>query len=390
MNRRRFLRDVSLAGVGAAVVQPMATIGCQARRSGADRESKPAERLIESAPVVEMLGGFMDELHFRDGKLLTHHWFERPASVTEDDYRFIRSSGIDIFAIGELVQDRHDMILRLACWNGFLISNSRYFERIDTTSKLLAAGSSRKVGVLLTFQDSRHIETVADVELFYVLGQRVAQLTYNDSNRLGCGAFVDTDTGLTKYGTEIVARMNQVGMAVDVSHCGDRTTLDAIEASERPTLVTHASCRALIPGYPRAKTDEAIRKLAASGGVIGIPMLRFMIRDSEPVSIEHYIDHIEHVVQLVGVEHVGVGSDQGLITEDDHPIEIRKHRLANAPAKYEVHTNEQSLIGIEGLNHRMRTYDLAEGLIRRGLSDQQIGMVLGGNFVRVLAEIFND
>jgi hypothetical protein len=98
-------------------------------------------------------------------------------------------------------------------------------------------------------------------------------------------------------------------MTVDLSDCADRTTLDGIAASTKPPVFTHAAARALMPGYPRCKTDEAIRALAAKGGVIGIGFIRFMIRPEPPVTVEHVVDHVEHVIRLVGPEHVGIGSD---------------------------------------------------------------------------------
>jgi len=215
-------------------------------------------------------------------------------------------------------------------------------------------------------------------------------LTYNSANKLGCGAFEDEDTGLTEFGAEIVQRMNKIGMGVDVSHCGDKTTLEAIEVSKKPVLITHAACRELNPGYARAKTDKAIKKMAAKGGIIGIPMLRFMVRDREPVTIEHFLDHIDYVAKLVGVEHVGIGSDQNLDTTDALPIEWRKRRLKDAHPKYKTHTNERYQLSIDGLNHSRRTFDVAEGLIRRNYSDDQIKLVLGENFKRVLKNIFMD
>ena len=95
-----------------------------------------------------------------------------------------------------------------------------------------------------------------------------------------------------------------------------------------------------------------------------------MIREKEPVTIEHFLNHIDHVAQLVGIEHVGIGSDQGLYTEDYGEREWRKNRLGNAPKKYQIHTNEDYLLTIEKLNHPHRTYDIAEGLITKGYKDE--------------------
>lgn len=117
----------------------------------------------------------------------------------------------------------------------------------------------------------------------------------------------------------VVERMNAVGMAIDVSHCGDRTTLDAFEFSQKPVLITHSNCRALVPGHPRCKTDEAILAVKKSGGVMGITGVRNFIRDKEPTTIEHMLDHYDHVARLIGVEHLGVGSDMDPDGYDDIP-----------------------------------------------------------------------
>jgi membrane dipeptidase len=114
-----------------------------------------------------------------------------------------------------------------------------------------------------------------------------------------------------------------------------------------------------------------------------------MIRDREPVGVEDFLDHVDHVARLVGVEHVGIGSDQGLITEDMMPLAYRKGRLEGAPAKYHVHTDADERIGIAGLDSPRRSFDIAAGLVRRGYSDGDVGLVLGGNFARVLKQIWN-
>src|SRR6202007_2166331 len=121
-----------------------------------------------------------------------------------------------------------------------------------------------------------HFRTVDDVDRFYALGQRVSQLTYND-NSLGGGSTDPKNVGLSEYGASIVERMNKVGMAVDVSHCADRTTFDAIDISSKPILVTHSNCRALVASA-RCKTDQTIQKMAAKGGVMGITLIRSFVR----------------------------------------------------------------------------------------------------------------
>ncbi|HEV8148411.1 MAG TPA: membrane dipeptidase, partial [Bryobacteraceae bacterium] len=154
---------------------------------------------------------------------------------------------------------------------------------------------------------------------------------------------------------------------IDISHCSDRTTMDAIEASCKPVLVTHSNCRALVPHSARCKTDEAIKQMAAKGGVMGVTMVRTFVRSTGRVTIEDVLDHIDHLVKLVGVEHVGIGSDVDL---DGRDIRIRPTRRFD----------------LDGIDYARKIYDLTEGLFKRNYSSENIELILGGNFERALTE----
>jgi membrane dipeptidase len=225
-----------------------------------------------------------------------------------------------------------------------------------------------KLGIIVGQQNSNHFRTVDDVDAFYKLGQRVSQLTYHD-NRLGGGSTDPQEKGLTAYGERILVRMNELGMAVDISHCGDRTTLDVIEASSKPVLVTHSNCRALVPHSARCKTDGAIRKLAAKGGVMGVTLVRLFVGTGPSVTIENVLDHVDHIVKLVGVEHVGLGTDVDLDGRD----------TTIAPRKK---------IDLDGIEYARKVFELTEGLVRRKYSKADIRLILGGNFARVLSGIW--
>lgn len=203
---------------------------------------------------------------------------------------------------------------------------------------------------------------------------------------IGSGCIERRDAGISNFGVDIIGRMNRVGMAIDVSHCGDRTTLDAFELSARPVLITHSNCRALVPGHPRCKTDEAIRKMAARGGVMGITGVRNYVKSDEPTTVEHMLDHYDHVRKLVGVQHVGLGSDMDLDGYDDMTSEEQRTLRVNIAFKDSYAFRAK--LDIEGVDHPKRVFDLTEGLIRRGYSDADIRGVLGDNFRRVLKEIW--
>jgi membrane dipeptidase len=200
------------------------------------------------------------------------------------------------------------------------------------------------------------------------MGQRVSQLTYT-GNRIGGGSSDPQDQGLSDFGARIVERMNRLGMAVDISHCSDRTTLDAVDASRKPVLITHSNCRALVPNSARCKTDEAIVKMAAKGGVMGVTMIRSFVRAQGAVTVENVLDHIDHVVKLAGIEHAGIGTDVDL---DGRDRRIRPRKRSD----------------LDGIDYERKIFDLTEGLLRRNYSQRNIELILGGNFERALSGIW--
>jgi membrane dipeptidase len=345
--------------------------------------SRRAVDLVHRSVVVDMLNQFAYPSAELEG------WLSEPSTFESSMERY-RDSGTDAFAIGHGAESRASGLAYFTKWNRFLAGNPARLKRIDKPADLEYVNRNGITGVIITLQDSKHFESVDDIQVFYDFGQRLSQLTYNYANKIGCGAFDSVDKGLTDYGRQVIARMNEVGMMVDLSHCSDRTTLEGIELSNKPPIITHANCRTLNPGNPRTKTDEMIRNLAAKGGVFGVAEIRFMVRGQEPVTIEHFLDHYDHLIKVAGAEHVGIGTDFDLPTEDNRfPIEQRMKMYADTTGerykKYRMHTNADFLVGIEGLNHPKRVFDIVEGFIRRGYSDEIIEMILGKNFTRAAA-----
>lgn len=380
--RRSILKAV--AGAGAAMmVAPMTNRGRYRLFADSPVEySTRAIDLVKRATVIDMLS----PLAISSQKQAK--WFADPESFTPADLQPYKDSGINVFhiAIGLGGPEAYLASLRFfASWNGFIAHHGEHFMRIDNPASLDRVKASGKIGILLGLQNSDQFRSPADVDFFRGLGQRVSQLTYNSRNLIGNGSTERRDEGISDFGAAVIERMNKVGMAVDVSHCGDRTTLDAFELSKKPTLITHSNCRALAPGHPRCKSDEAIKKMAATGGVMGITGVRMFVKVDEPTTIEDALNHFDHVAKLVGVEHLGVGSDSDLYGYDALPPDLNKQLRAAYKGTYGF----RDKIDIEGLNHPRRMFDLTEGLIRRKYSDKDIEGVLGGNFKRALAQIWS-
>jgi len=370
--RRRVLQSAA-AGVLYTGL-PMINFGGYRVFAASDRRySARAVKIVERSLVIDMLAPL--KIDFRPEAYA--------GRISEADEKAFRSSGITAFhnSIGTggpaAVEETLDFI---AGWQGFIGRNSHLFSLVGTAADLDLAKSQRKIAVITGLQNAEHFVRPADVKRFYQLGQRCAQLTYNEQNLIGSGSTERVDGGISDFGVEIIKAMNETGMLIDVSHSGDRTTLDAIELSPVAIAITHSNCRAL-NNHPRLKTDEAIVSLAKKGGVMGISGVRMFVSASEPTTIENIVDHIDHVVKLAGIEHVGIGSDSDLNGYEDMPADQLKMLREAYKASYAF----REKIDIEGFDHPQKIFDLTEALIRRGYSDENIAAVLGGNFRRLLA-----
>jgi membrane dipeptidase len=310
--------------------------------------------------------------------------------MTDRDVQDFRDSEIDVFHIargvgGRTSDEAYENVLGfVASFNSIIANRPDVFVRIDSADDLASVQGSGRAGILIGLQDSTHFRTVRDVEAFHDLGQRVSQLTYNSRNMIGNGSTERVDGGISDFGVSIVEEMNRVGMAVDVSHSGDQTTLDACEVSRAPVLYTHSNARALNPGHPRCKTDEAILRMARTGGVMGITGVRMFVKGDEPTTVEHFLDHFDHVRDLIGVEHLGIGSDIDLQGYDDMPTAEYEQLKSGYKGSYGF----REKIDIDAIAHPKRMFDVTDGLIRRGYTDDHIRGILGANFQRVLGEIW--
>lgn len=376
MERTRLTRRALIGGMAATsslVAFPMINIGAYRVHAQSLRTySRRVVDLVKNSIVIDMLGPL--SLDLRPEFIAT--------TLSDAQVADFRASGITAFhnSFGIGGRDGYAAVLKfLAGWGAFVGHNDRLFTLVDKADDLDRAKREGKVAVIMGLQDSDHFRTAKDVETFYQLGQRCSQLTYNGQNLIGSGCTERVDGGLSDFGVEIVAAMNKAGMLVDTSHCGDRTTLDAIEVSAVPIAITHGNCRS-INNHPRTKTDEAIKALGAKGGVMGITGVRNFVSASDPTTIANVVDHIDHVRKLIGPEHVGIGTDSDLYGYDKMAPDQYKALKAGYKGSYGF----RDKIDIDGFSGPLKMYSLTEELVRRGYSDTDIRGVLGGNFRRLL------
>ena len=251
---------------------------------------------------------------------------------------------------------------------------------------LLRAKREGRIAFVPWFEAATPIENEVDrVDVLYGLGVRGMGITYSEANALGSGLREKNDSGLSDLGRSVVKRMNRLGMTIDIAHCGDRTGLEVIEASEKPITITHAGARGLWNSR-RMKTDETLKKMAEKGGVIGVEAAPHTSQvPGKPHTLEAVMAHVEYCVQLIGVDHVGLGPDTlfgdhvGLHSAFAQQLSlaaIRDSGPAYTPVKY--------VDGMENPGEAMR--NAVRWLVKHGYSDTDIAKIAGGNALRVLKE----
>jgi membrane dipeptidase len=269
------------------------------------------------------------------------------------------------------------MELALDEWEGVVADLARYYARArlgymsvcTTAEELESSLRNGTVGLLLGLQDTLPIGRDLDrVETLYNAGVRVIQLTYNTRNLVGDGCTEREQGGLSRFGVELVRRLNDSGIIVDVSHSGYGTTMDAISVSERPIAFTHIVCRDVYD-HARGKTDEQLRTLAESDGYAGIAAVPHFLRKDGRQSVEDMMEHLEHAASIMGVDRVGIATDWGFWSTD-FPAEL------HAPALEEFgrlgFRAEDDLKMGEALGEFVNWTDWPEltyGLVSRGFSD---------------------
>jgi membrane dipeptidase len=258
---------------------------------------------------------------------------------------------------------------------------------VQSVAEICRAKAEGKVGLILASQDGSMLESDPNlVEIFYRIGFRVIQLTYNGRNLLGDGCLEPANAGLSRLGVQMIQAMNRVGMVLDLSHVGERSSLEAMEVSSKPMLFSHSNPRARADSA-RNITDEQIRKCAAYGGVIGAtPYAPITWTGGEkPPDLDDFVGHVEHIVELVGVDHVCFGSDSEA-TPGAYPRELLRRLFSAHPeATAAFREAHPGIFLTEGFESMEALPQLTETLLARGWSEKEVRNLLGENLLRVYA-----
>ena len=276
----------------------------------------------------------------------------------------------------------------IAKWQGGIARYPDRLIQIRNAEDIDRADRECKFGIMLGFQNGTHFERdIRNVQFFFDLGIRQVQLTYNQLNALGAGCTEAVDPGLSIFGRQVVQEMNRLGIVVDLSHCGTRTTLEGIEASTRPVVFSHTNCGALNDN-PRCKSDLEIKRLAETGGVMGLTVFDFYVTSKPVGTLDDFMAHIDHVVDLVGIDHVGIGSD--LLIEgmgDVFPTEESYIERLKTVSNFPLAPGERWPMVAKELDRPEKSLVIGEQLAKRGYEKSDIDKVLGGNFRRIYSDI---
>ena len=268
------------------------------------------------------------------------------------------------------------------------IAHQDFIVRGETLADIKRAKENGQIAFIASLEAATAIENEVDrLDILYGLGIRSSGIAYSEANTLGSGLKEARDGGLTEFGRQAVRRMNKLGIAIDVSHSGDQTSLDTIEVSERPIFITHAGARSLWDTR-RMKPDGVLKAMAAKGGVIGIEAAPHttLTKKHPKHSIESYMEHFEFCADLIGIDHVAFGPDTLF---GDH-VGLH-HYFAKQLSIRSAHGTQQfeEVEFVDGIENPAEAFpNIVRWLVKHDYSDGDIAKAIGGNVMRVLDEVW--
>ena len=312
--------------------------------------------------------------------------------LSQADLELVRGSGINIIklTLGGINDDFAHTVASIAQVQQLIELHPQYFTVVRNAADMARAQHEHRLGIILSFESVEMLGgQLSSFEVFRNLGVRVMQLSYNRTSPFAAGVMEPKAGGLTALGHEAVREMNRLGVAIDVSHANPATTADVLASSSQPPVMTHAGCAA-VHVHPRNKTDEQLRALAAKGGVVGIYDLPYLTPSPRQPTVDDYMAHLAHALEIAGEDHVGIGSDVGIAPLDISPAGMAEteHELKERRAAGLAAPEEDRPPYVVGLNTPRRLEIIADRLLKRGYSAGVTEKVLGANFARVLTQIW--
>jgi membrane dipeptidase len=315
---------------------------------------------------------------------------QAPTKEQPDLIKTIRESGITIIktTLGGATLNFDQTLADIAAADQFIENWPDAVMQVRTAADMTRAYAQHKLGLIYSFESPSMLEGKLDrIELFRHFGVRVMQLTYNRRSPFGVGCLDGDTDGLTDLGRQAIAKMNELGVALDLSHSNTGTTRQGIAATKKPPIFSHAGCRAVYM-HPRNKEDQDMKALADKGGVMGIYMLPYLTASPKQPLLEDYLRHMEYALKICGEDHVGVGSDVPMQPVTKEELDAMQKEMADRKAAGIAAPGEDRPPYIPDLNTPRKMELIAGALLKRGYSSAAVEKVLGSNFRRVFTEIW--
>ncbi|HET7561182.1 MAG TPA: membrane dipeptidase [Rhodanobacteraceae bacterium] len=305
-------------------------------------------------------------------------------------FQALRDSGLSALksTLGGANGTFEETVADIAAAQKLIEQHPDLFIKVKGHADLERAKPENKVAVIFSFEAASPLEDKLDrIDLFRQFDVLVMQLTYNHKTPFGVGCLDGETGGVTELGRNAIARMNTLGVALDVSHANTQTTAEGIALSTRPPVITHSGCRAVFK-HPRNKRDQEMKALADKGGVMGIYMLPFLAPDDKQPMLADYMQHMVHALKVCGEDHVGIGTDSMFFTVTDQDLQAIKEDEERRRKMGVGAPGENRPPYIPDINTPRKLEYVAGALLKHGYSARVAEKVLGLNFSRVFKEIW--
>jgi microsomal dipeptidase-like Zn-dependent dipeptidase len=310
---------------------------------------------------------------------------------TRERFEKTRDSGIHCVHVTIAYWENfRETIHNITDWHRDFERHSDVIMHVRSADDIREAKRLGKLGILFGFQNCSPMEDdLALIQVLQELGVRIMQLSYNNQSPLATGCYEDNDPGVTRFGKQAIKEMNRVGMLIDMSHSSERSTLDAIELSERPITITHANPSVFHEAL-RNKSDLLLKELGDSGGMLGFSLYPFHLKGGADCTLPEFCQMIEHTANVMGIDNIGIGSDMCEGWGYDTLEWMRSGRWTYA-ADYGEGTAANKAWPkqppwFEGSEH---IGNIAQGLVKHGFSEAEVDKVMGGNWLRFFEESFS-
>lgn len=290
-----------------------------------------------------------------------------------------------VSAVNATIAAWHDLpatMALIADMHAVVRAHSDQVMQVIDIDDISAAKTSQRIGIIFGFQDTSPIgDNLRLLSVYRTLGVRIMQLTYNHHNLVGAGCLEPEDGGLSVFGRQVIAEMNRLGILIDLSHCGPLTTMEAIDGSRKPVAITHANPFTRCP-HPRNKSDAVLKQLASRGGVVGAVVFPPLLTGQPHATLADYLDTIDSLVDLVGIDHVGLGPD----FMEEMPAEVAAQALRGMdPKVLQLFMAVQPTVGFESIS---ACANVTDGLLQRGYSVGDTQKIIGGNWLRLYRAVW--